>query len=118
MSYTDCVNGAWYGPYIYLATDASLSLGYTQTVENLYRNSMFGSSFTLIALCEVVPNKCFKDFGHFATLQDDDAIIVRFVFPVSESDFCTHCSVNEIKSESIPTIDDVMEFLERKDFNK
>lgn len=118
MSYTDCVNGAWYGPGIYLATDASMSLGYTQTVENLYRNSMFGSSFTLIALCEVVPNKCFKDFGNFATLQDDDAIIVRFVFPVSESDFCTHCSVNEIKSESIPTIDDVIKFLERKDFNK
>lgn len=118
MSNTDCVNGAWFGPGIYLANDASMSLRYTHTVENLYRNSMFGSSFTLIALCEVVPNNYYKDFGNFATLQDDDAIIVRFVFPIDENDFDLQCNANAIKKESIPTIDDVLEFLEKKDYNK
>ena len=104
MSNIDCVNGSWYGPGIYLAVDAAMSLGYTHTVEN-----------KSIALCEVVPNSMFKNFGSFATLQDNDAIIVRFVFPVANENFRTSCIANLIDKNSIPTIDDVLNYLKDKD---
>lgn len=82
MSNVDCVNGASYGPGIYLAKDPNISLGYVDPVKNLYRNSELGDNFALIALCEVAQTDYLNDFGSIATLQDESAIIVRFVFPV------------------------------------
>lgn len=86
MTYDDCVHGAASGPGIYLASDDYVSISYSQFVDNLYKNSEFWPKLTLIALCEVIPNEKYKDFRIESTLQDDDAIIVRFVFPIFPTD--------------------------------
>ena len=82
MTYDDCVHGAASGPGIYLASDEYVSTSYSQFVDNLNKNSKFGPKLSLIAPYEVIPNEKYKDFQIESTLQDDDAIIVRFVFPI------------------------------------
>lgn len=119
MSNKDCIHGASYGPGIYLASDYSTSLGYAQPVSNLYKNSMFGNSLTCLALCEVVPVSQYKDFGGVATLQDEEALIVRFIFPICNISYsnmyngtsgCMKINVNEI-----PKLSDVLSYLGEKD---
>lgn len=133
MSNKDCIHGASYGPGIYLAADASTSLGYSQPVQNLYSNSIFSSSLSLIALCEVVPVSQLKDFGGIATLQDEEAIIVRFIFPTTTQNgnigypqhnfginrrsghFRNKGFVSQnINEDQIPKLQDVLKYLERE----
>lgn len=118
MSNRDCIHGASYGPGIYLASDVSTSLGYTAPVHNLYGNSMLGKNLTCIALCEVVPVKKFKDFGGIATLQDEGALIVRFIFPISGDSgnygygYGYGSNSSTLSSGSyIPTLADVLRFM-------
>lgn len=139
MSHKDCVNGAAYGPGIYLAKDVHTSLSYIRLVKNLYKNSELGPYFSLIALCEVIPNEKYKDFSSIATLQDEEAIIVRFVFPIiskrsyfndydddygddygnnnySDDDNYYNVRAGTITSNDIPKINDVLRYLEMKNY--
>lgn len=133
MSNKDCVHGAAHGSGIYLAKDVSTSLSYTNRVKNLYKNSELGSYLTLIALCEVIPNELFNDIGRIATLQDEEAIIVRFVFPLGsnedysddyddygngDNDDYYGIRAGHVSSENIPNIEDVLRYLEAKDYRK
>lgn len=109
MSNKDCIHGAAYGPGIYLAWDYGTSMGYAQPVHNLYRNSMLGQNLTCIALCEVLPVKKFKDFGGIATLQDERALIVRFIFPISNNGGDGGgCSGKNISEYDVPKLSDVL----------
>lgn len=143
MSNKDCVNGAAHGPGIYLAKDVHTSLSYIKLVKNLYKNSELGPYLSLIALCEVIPNEKYKDVGSIATLQDEEAIIVRFVFPIisknpyfdddydmnyhgdydndndddyDNDDFSSYYDIRagKITSGDIPKIENVLRYLEMK----
>lgn len=113
MSNRDCIHGAACGPGIYLAMNDTTSLSYAQPVRNLYRNSMLGDNLTCLALCEVVPVKKFKEFGDIATLQDESALIVRFLFPISKFGYGNGCGClgSSISECQMPTLGDVLRCL-------
>lgn len=113
MSDKDCIHGKAFGSGIYLAEDINISLGYSAPINNLYRNSVLGSSLSLIALCEVAPvAQLVKHGRNIFTLTDEEAIIVRFIYPVTNQYTSRRCGISSARD--IPKIEDVMKYLERK----
>ena len=74
---------------------------------------MLGDNLTRLALCEVVPVKKFKEFGDIATLQDESALIVRFLFPISNFGYGNGCGClgSSISECQMPTLGDVLRCL-------
>lgn len=102
------VNGAAYGPGIYLSPVFSTSIGYSRGCQNGYPKSQF-PNFRAIFLCEVaqVP-ELLKKASSVTTLQDNQAIIVRFLFliPSNFNNFEYNLERNPITK--IPTLQDIM----------
>ena len=73
----------------------------------------------LIALCEVILKGKLKDIEINATLQDVEAIIVRFVFQICYGDDDNanyyEASVDYSLSKNIHNIGDVLRFLEARE---
>ena len=75
-----------------------------------YKNSTIPENLSFISLCEVVPNESFKKFTNafttgIATLQDEKACIVRFVFPVSKS-----FSFAPNQNLKVPTLSEILQY--------
>ncbi|KAK8889218.1 Poly [ADP-ribose] polymerase 6 [Tritrichomonas musculus] len=82
------------------SSELSFSLHGCSSTKNLYMNSEFGSDLAFISLCEIVPvDGEFNESGQYTTIMDDDAIIMRFIFPALK-----FTPLNEIRYP-IPTPD-------------
>lgn len=113
MSDKDCIHGRAFGSGIYLAEDINISFGYSSPTPNLYRNSVLGTSLSLIALCEVAPVSQLVQHGRsIFTLTDEEAIIVRFIYPVTNQYSSRKRGITSLNH--IPKIEDVMKYLEKK----
>ena len=75
-------NGAVHGAGIYFAPQAQTSLGYSVRGRNNYRNSVFGRDLQVLALCEVCRDPSLKSFGWALTLQNEAAVICRFLLVI------------------------------------
>ena len=102
----EVIHGDLYGPGIYFAMSSGTSFGYLTDGHNPYKNSILPKKISFISLCEVVPNKSFKKCTTgIATLQDEKACIVRFVFPVRES-----FSFAPNKNLKVPTLSEILKY--------
>lgn len=117
----------YYGLGIYISPYFQTSYGYSSPVVNLYPKSRFPNIFC-ISLCEVanVPElkKCTEDE---TTLQDEKAIILRFIF-VSEEQYlqenqqpsqylyqqAENYNLEKHPITKIPTLNDVLKYFSKK----
>ena len=100
-------NGACYGSGIYFARDSGTSIGYIREKTNPYKGTALGKNFNCIGLCEIakVPEGL-RDNGWNHTLQDDKAVIVRFLLVNLEA----RVDVLANPPFDVPTLRDVLEY--------
>ncbi|EAY03451.1 hypothetical protein TVAG_412550 [Trichomonas vaginalis G3] len=99
------VNGSKFGPGIYFSRESDVSLPYARNCENKYINSALGRVISLMSLCEVAKTPDLKDQGRVHTLQDANAVIVRFILVNVKGSY----DVIATPPIDIPTIKDVLE---------
>ncbi|KAK8866561.1 Poly [ADP-ribose] polymerase 6 [Tritrichomonas musculus] len=106
----EAIHGAAHGQGIYFAKDSGYSCSYSAPVPliNMYKNSVIGSKFNILALCEVARVKTLKDHGVCYTLTDESACIVRLMVPF----LYTFSIQNKIKH--IPSLEDVIKIQTEK----
>ncbi|KAH0788104.1 UBA/TS-N domain containing protein [Histomonas meleagridis] len=99
-------NGAALGDGIYFARNSSTSQGYAQYSANNYKNSKFGNTLKILALCQVAKVKELKDHGWAHTLTDEKACVVRFLLVNGQFD------VDIIKNppKNVPKISDILSY--------
>jgi poly [ADP-ribose] polymerase 6/8 len=73
-------NGAMLGSGIYMARNSETSWGYSHPGRNHYVGSELGVNIQAISLCEVAPVPTLHDYGEAHVLEDEQAVIVRFLF--------------------------------------
>lgn len=115
------INGSFYGPGIYLASNSATSLSYSSFGHNLWPNSLIEKDFNVIALCEIIIDVMvknaftgkmetktlegsLKDKSGCFTLTMEEACIVRFVFTNFQQSV-------ESKPNEIPTFDQIVDKL-------
>jgi hypothetical protein len=103
------LNGAAHGSGIYLANDAATSFGYCQQLQFKYRCSQLENGGYAIALCEVATVRQLKKKSFGATLTNEDAIVVRFL--IFSDSFSYDVKENPI--ENVPTLETLMQYIER-----
>jgi hypothetical protein len=73
-------NGASLGSGIYMARNSATSWDYSAPGKNHYRASALGPAVHAIALCEVALVPTLHDHEWAHVLEDEEAVIVRFLF--------------------------------------
>lgn len=76
------LHGAAMGSGIYLASNSGVSIGYSRPGEG-WKNSIFGSSVSCIALCEVAKSTATRKNnygGGIHVIPDEDAVCTRYFF--------------------------------------
>jgi hypothetical protein len=73
-------NGDSLGSGIYMARDSATSWDYSHPWVNHYRGSALGPSIHAISLCEVARVPTLHNYGWAHVLEDEEAVIVRFLF--------------------------------------
>lgn len=110
------VHGNAYGEGIYLSSNSTISLQYTDYNENPYVNSVLGKRLKMIACCEVakMPKGVLNRFNNgIMTLIDEKACVVRFVFVMPDKEMFQLSSL-KFSNRSLPDLEKVLGYLEKK----
>eukprot|EP00957_Ditylum_brightwellii_P097712 7441700-Ditylum_brightwellii.AAC.1 len=113
------LNGASYGPGVYLSPNASTSLGYSKVVKGSNYESIASSSRSenqfisgeqvkILALCEIIDDGTIKKADSIWVVANDEHVVTRFlfVFLPQSSDFnetvdkASRCSTTDTNFQS------------------
>ena len=100
-------NGNALGKGIYFSKDSNVSFGYARPCPNRYANSHLPKNLSMVGLCSVAKVKSLKNFNWAHTLNDETAVIVRFLFvapPMFQFD-----TLNKA-IRHIPTLEEVLRY--------
>lgn len=99
-------NGHNFGNGIYFSRESDVSKAYSPAYFNRYINSCLGQAMSVIGLCEVAKSPDLKDQGRVHTLQDESAVVVRFII----LNLLQTYDVVSTPPDDIPSIKDVLDF--------